>query len=179
MPVIRIEDDAQVYTAEDGETVLLALRRQGITLPSSCEAGECGTCKVQLLAGEVHELDDDPWALEPDVRAGGIVLACRATVWSDVVIRRLRGLEPQRVLGARVLAWDAAQLRLQLAVEAGELAPGDVGRSVTVEGAQAVSFNARIVAVDGWHVSCALQPAGVQTAEAPQPGDVVVLRLPG
>jgi ferredoxin len=179
MPTIRIEDDASDYSADDGETVLLALRRQGITLPSSCESGECGTCKVQLRAGEVHELDYDPWALEPDVRARGIVLACRATVWSDIVIRRLRGLEPQRVLGARVLAWDAARLQLHLAVEAGELAPGDVERSVTVEGAQAVSFNARIVAVDGRAVSCALQPAGVETAAPPQPGDVLVLRLPG
>ena len=179
MPLIRIEDDAQIYSADDGETVLLALRRQGITLPSSCEVGECGTCKVQLLAGEVHELDYDPWALEPDVRARGIVLACRATVWSDIEIRRLRGLEPQRVLGARVLAWDAGQARLQLVVEAGELAPCDVERSVTVEGAQASSFNARIVSVDGRHVCCALQPAGVQTAEPPQRGDVLVLRLPG
>lgn len=179
MPLIRIEDDARVYSAQDGETVLLALRRHGITMPSSCEAGECGTCKVQLLAGEVHELDYDPWALEPEVRARGIVLACRATVWNDIEIRRLRGLEPQRVLGARVLAWDAGHLQLHLVLEAGELAPGDVERSVTVEGAQASRLRARIVAVDGRAVSCVLQPAGLESVAPPQPGDVVVLRLPG
>ncbi|MCA3220454.1 MAG: 2Fe-2S iron-sulfur cluster binding domain-containing protein [Burkholderiales bacterium] len=179
MPLIRIEDDARIYSAEDGETVLLALRRHRITLPSSCEAGECGTCKVQLLAGEVHELDYDPWALEPEVRVRGIVLACRATVWSDIEIRRLRGLEPQRVLGARVLEWDAGPLQLHLALEAGELAPGDVERSVTVEGAQTGCLYARIVAVDGRHVCCVLQLAGLVSVTRPQPGDVVVLRLPG
>ncbi|MFN9030424.1 MAG: 2Fe-2S iron-sulfur cluster-binding protein [Betaproteobacteria bacterium] len=179
MPLIRIKDDARIYSAEDGETVLLALRRHRITLPSSCEAGECGTCKVQLLAGEVHELDYDPWALEPEVRVRGIVLACRATVWSDIEIRRLRGLEPQRVLGARVLAWDAGPLQLHLALEAGELAPGDVERSVTVEGAQTGCLYARIVAVDGRHVCCVLQLAGLVSVTRPQPGDVVVLRLPG
>ncbi len=178
MHAIRIDGDPTVYGAEDGETVLLALRRQGVTLPSSCEAGECGTCKVALVAGEVQDLDYDPWALDDDLRARGIVLACRSTVWSDITLRRLRALEPQRVLGARVLAWQViGDVLLQL--EAGDLSADDAGRSVALELGDARSLDARIVGVRDREVACALSPTShAQVPEVP-PGEVVVLRMHG
>ncbi len=178
MHAIRIEGDTTVYDAEDGETVLLALRRQGVQLPSSCEAGDCGTCKVALVAGTVQELDYDPWALDEDLRARGIVLACRSTVWSDITLRRLRALAPQRVLGARVLAWQAVgEVRLQ--VEAGDLAADDVGRSLALELGHARSLDARIAAVRDREVACALAPASRAQAPEVAPGEVVVLRMHG
>jgi phthalate 4,5-dioxygenase reductase subunit len=33
------------------ETLLDALRREGATIPSSCESGTCGTCRIRLLDG--------------------------------------------------------------------------------------------------------------------------------
>jgi ferredoxin len=178
MHALRIEGDPAVYDAADGETVLLALRRQGVALPSSCESGECGTCKVALVAGEVQELNYDPWALDDDLRARGIVLACRSTVWGDVTLRRLRALEPQRVLGARVLAWPAdGNVRLHL--EAGELHPGDSGRSVALELGDALQLDARIARVHGADLACTLAPAARAQVHAIEPGAVVVLRLRG
>ncbi|GAA3464962.1 PDR/VanB family oxidoreductase [Saccharothrix longispora] len=38
-------------------SLLAALRREGIEVDSSCEAGTCGTCRVSVLAGEVDHRD--------------------------------------------------------------------------------------------------------------------------
>ena len=39
------------------ETILQALRARGVTVPSDCEAGTCGTCVTGLLAGEADHRD--------------------------------------------------------------------------------------------------------------------------
>ncbi|MEM9048382.1 MAG: PDR/VanB family oxidoreductase [Pseudomonadota bacterium] len=38
-------------------SILEALREAGITAPSSCESGTCGTCKIGLIAGAVDHRD--------------------------------------------------------------------------------------------------------------------------
>ena len=38
-------------------SILEALRDAGITIPSSCESGTCGTCRTRLIAGEVEHRD--------------------------------------------------------------------------------------------------------------------------
>jgi ferredoxin-NAD(P)+ reductase (naphthalene dioxygenase ferredoxin-specific) len=72
-----------------GDTVLAALLRAGMAFPFSCQTGTCGTCKCELVSGEVHELDYSEHVLSAAERARGIVLACRAQVRTDVAVRRL------------------------------------------------------------------------------------------
>ena len=48
--------DTEVQVGES-ETMLDALRRQGIKVHSSCESGTCGSCKVAYLDGEVDHRD--------------------------------------------------------------------------------------------------------------------------
>lgn len=48
---IRIASSGQVCIVDAGETVLAALARLGIEIPSSCEQGICGTCVTRLLDG--------------------------------------------------------------------------------------------------------------------------------
>jgi ferredoxin-NADP reductase len=56
------------------ETLLQALRRTGVDVPSDCEEGLCGTCEVRVLAGEIDHRDKVLSAAE---RAGGQrVIAC-------------------------------------------------------------------------------------------------------
>lgn len=43
--------------SQAGETLLQTLRRMGVDVPSSCEAGTCGTCLVDLLEGQVEAHD--------------------------------------------------------------------------------------------------------------------------
>ena len=39
--------------AEEDESVLAAALRQGVVLPYSCRNGSCGSCKGQIVDGEV------------------------------------------------------------------------------------------------------------------------------
>lgn len=79
----------QPVAAQAGDTVLAALLRAGLAFPFSCQTGTCGTCKCELVSGEVHELDYSEHVLSAHERARGIVLACRAEVRDDVVVRRI------------------------------------------------------------------------------------------
>jgi len=103
---IRIDGSADSAEAEPGDTVLDALLMAGVGFAYSCQAGNCGTCKCELLEGEVVELEYSEHALTPSERARGIVLACRSQVWSDVAIRKLDDEEflvhPARVMLCRV-----------------------------------------------------------------------------
>jgi ferredoxin len=74
---------------EPGDTLLAALLRAGLAFPFSCQTGNCGTCKCELVSGEVHELDYSTRTLPAAERARGIVLACRAEPRGDAVIRRI------------------------------------------------------------------------------------------
>ena len=38
----------------DGETILHAGLRQGLTLPYECATGTCGTCRARVVSGDVH-----------------------------------------------------------------------------------------------------------------------------
>lgn len=75
--------------ARAGDTLLGALLRAGLTFPFSCQTGNCGTCKCELLSGTVTELPYSGAALGEGERAKGLVLACRSLVNGDCVVRRI------------------------------------------------------------------------------------------
>jgi ferredoxin len=72
-----------------GDTLLASLLRAGLAFPFSCQAGNCGTCKCEVVSGAVHELEYSEQALSAAERTRGIVLACRTEVLNDTVIRRI------------------------------------------------------------------------------------------
>jgi len=79
----------ETVPVEPGDTLLAALLRAGLAFPFSCQTGNCGTCKCELVSGAVHELDYSAHILPAAERARGIVLACRAEPRGDAVIRRI------------------------------------------------------------------------------------------
>src|SRR5690606_20390651 len=59
--------------------------------PYECNAGACGTCKVELLEGSIDSLRPDAPGLDETSRSRGRVLACQARPRSDCAIKvRLR-----------------------------------------------------------------------------------------
>lgn len=106
MPQVRIAQTEELFSAEDGETVLAAAQRAGLPFPYSCQAGNCGSCKCELVEGEIFELDYSEYALSAAERASGLILACRTQVWGDSTIRRLADEEivmhPSRIIPCRV-----------------------------------------------------------------------------
>ena len=84
---ITLEGDERRIPVQAGDTILACLLRAGVPFPFSCQTGNCGTCKCELVSGEVVELERSEQALRADERARGIILACRSEVRGDARVR--------------------------------------------------------------------------------------------
>lgn len=83
---LTIEPLGVAIEVASGQTLLDAALRQGVYLPHACCHGLCGTCKVQVLEGEVDHGAANPFALMDIERDEGKTLACCATLLSDAVV---------------------------------------------------------------------------------------------
>jgi len=106
--LIHLEDHPQPIEAEAGDLILDALLLAGVPMAYSCQQGNCGTCKCELVEGEIMELDYSEYALKPEERAKNLILACRTQAWGDVTLRRLDDEElmvhPERFMRCKVAA---------------------------------------------------------------------------
>jgi ferredoxin len=66
-----------------GQTILEAAEDGGVAVDSLCRAGVCGTCRIQVSAGDV---ECESTTLDDDDRSGGFVLACVSTAKSDCTV---------------------------------------------------------------------------------------------
>jgi toluene monooxygenase electron transfer component len=90
MREIRIEGGPEYRCASD-DTLLRAALRAGLGMPYECNAGSCGTCKVELVEGQITSLRPDAPGLGERDRARNRVLACQAQPGTDCRIKvRLR-----------------------------------------------------------------------------------------
>jgi ferredoxin len=87
--LITIEGVAEPIPARAGDTLLDALLSAGVPFPYACQSGSCGTCKCELVAGDVLELECSAEALTPAERARNVILACRTRARGDARIRRV------------------------------------------------------------------------------------------
>ena len=86
MHEIRVEG-GEPYRCAGDDTLL----RAGLGFPYECNSGSCGTCKVELVAGEIESLRPDAPGLAERDRAKNRVLACQAQPRGDCAIKvRLR-----------------------------------------------------------------------------------------
>lgn len=83
---LTIEPLGQAVSLRPDQTVLDACLRAGVWLPHACGHGVCGTCKVQVLDGEVEHGDASNFALMDFERDEGKILACCATAVGDLTI---------------------------------------------------------------------------------------------
>ncbi|MBN2851738.1 MAG: iron-sulfur cluster-binding domain-containing protein [Clostridia bacterium] len=67
------------------ETVLIALERAGIAVPSKCRGGECGFCRSRLESGEIFTPDELDARRIADIKEGYIHPCCTYPL-SDLVI---------------------------------------------------------------------------------------------
>lgn len=85
-PVFAVElrRSGRTVPCEAGTSILDAAARAGVTLPSSCTQGMCGTCMCALEAGTVEM--DHAGGIRPRDVARGRILPCCSTPTSDVVL---------------------------------------------------------------------------------------------
>lgn len=81
---VRFARSGREIDCEPGTPVLTAAARAGLTLPSSCGEGVCGTCKVTLLSGSVDM--QHAGGIRPREIAAGQVLLCCSTPEEDLEI---------------------------------------------------------------------------------------------
>lgn len=120
---VRIATSGHEFTVNEGENILDAALRQGLSLPYSCRGGTCGSCKGKVVQGEVAYPHGTPPALSAVERAAGMALFCQAQPRGDLVIEirepysadelPLKKL-PARVIKKEFLAPDVVRLYLKL-----------------------------------------------------------------
>ena len=83
--LVTIQIAEHSFIGNNQRDLLTQAEQQGMSLPWSCRAGICGSCKQQLVSGEV---DQPPApALSAAERAAGVVLTCCCVPLTDVVLR--------------------------------------------------------------------------------------------
>src|ERR1700757_2325397 len=86
---VRFEPVGIEMEIEEGETVLNAAFRQGVTLMHGCKEGQCAACKSVLREGDIELLKYSTFALSDSEREQDKVLLCRTLAYSDLVVELL------------------------------------------------------------------------------------------
>ncbi|GAA3550245.1 hybrid-cluster NAD(P)-dependent oxidoreductase [Zobellella aerophila] len=79
---VQVRLGRQEFTGNNQQDLLTQAEGQGISLPWSCRAGICGSCKQTLKTGEVAQPEAP--ALSVAEREAGVILACCCVPLSDV-----------------------------------------------------------------------------------------------
>jgi len=163
----------KAFPQADGQTVLDAAAKAGVSLPYSCKTGRCSTCKCKVMHGQSTALVDEI-GLTADERAQGFVLSCVRSASTDLlldvedlgdqVIPEVKTL-PARISSLEKLAPDVLCVKLRfppntsLIYLAGQyidvIGPGGLRRSYSVANAQVPDkqLELHIRAVDGGAMS--------------------------
>jgi toluene monooxygenase electron transfer component len=85
--MVRIDGGEQRYACHAGDTLLRAGLRAGIGLSYECNAGSCGTCKIELVSGELDDLYPQAPGIKQRDRDRGRRLACQSVPRGDCTIK--------------------------------------------------------------------------------------------
>jgi len=84
---IQLTEQDVNFNIEKEETVLEAALRQGHNLPYGCRNGECGTCKANVISGNIIYTGSLPEALSEEEHQQGVALLCQAQATSNLSIK--------------------------------------------------------------------------------------------
>ncbi len=84
---IRLAPSGTSFEAAEGEAVLNAALRQGVSLRYGCRHGNCSSCKYLVTDGEVDFGKASPYSLSEREREDGWALLCCAHALSDLEIQ--------------------------------------------------------------------------------------------
>jgi ferredoxin-NADP reductase len=81
---IELRRSARTISCDAGTSILTAAALAGVTLPSSCGEGVCGTCKSTLVSGDV-EMNHGGGIRKREIEQNKILLCC-STPTTDIVV---------------------------------------------------------------------------------------------
>ena len=84
---IKFDEQNFDYDCDGGDTLLRGALRSGLGFPYECNSGGCGSCKFELVSGEVEELwSEAPGRTRRDIKKGKL-LGCQCRPKTDCVIK--------------------------------------------------------------------------------------------
>ena len=86
---VRFEPVGVEMDVMEGETVLDAAFRQGISVMHGCKEGQCSSCKSLLVEGDIELLKYSTFALPDYQRDTNHILLCRTLAYSDITVELL------------------------------------------------------------------------------------------
>jgi propane monooxygenase reductase subunit len=104
---VRFEPVGVEMEVEEGETVLDAAFRQGISVMHGCKEGQCSSCKSLLVEGDIELLKYSTFALPDYERETDHILLCRTLAYSDIVVELLNYDEDLMRRSIAVRSFDA------------------------------------------------------------------------
>jgi propane monooxygenase reductase subunit len=87
--LVRFEPVGIEMDVHEGETVLDAAFRQGISVMHGCKEGQCASCKSKLIEGDIELLKYSTFALPESERDTDHILLCRTLAFSDITVELL------------------------------------------------------------------------------------------
>lgn len=81
---VRFSLSDKTVACTQADTVLKLAKSAGLNLPSGCNFGLCGTCKVKKISGEVHMVHNG--GISEDDVAAGYILACCSHPMGDIEV---------------------------------------------------------------------------------------------
>jgi toluene monooxygenase electron transfer component len=173
MAQITVANAGTVFACED-DTIMRAAVRAGLGFPYECNAGSCGTCRFELIEGQVvHERANSPAWGERD-RQRNRYLGCQTRPLSDCKIKvylgdQYKSLRPPKRVEARLfetedITHDMREFRFRLSEPAPFLA-GQYAllRIPGVEGTRAYSICNIPDPGEEWHFQIKRVPGGSAT----------------
>lgn len=171
---ITFEGDGTAVLQRDDDTVLRAALRAGVGFPYECSSGGCGSCKFELIEGELENLWSSAPGLSERDRRKKRFLACQCRPKSDLRIKVRVGTEymppirPKRhkakVIGTSDVTHDIREFRL-LTKDKAEFLPGQYALlAIPGVGAMRAYSMSNIANAEGeWHFQVRLVPGGAAT----------------
>jgi toluene monooxygenase electron transfer component len=121
--VVKVEKTDVQFTCDGMDTITRAGLKAGFGMPYECNAGGCGTCRFELVEGEVEDLYPDAPVLTERDRKRGRKLACQSRPRGAVTIRQrledvyIPHIKPVRqsytVVAARDITHDIKEFRFR------------------------------------------------------------------
>jgi propane monooxygenase reductase component len=109
---VRFEPVGIEMEVEEGETVLDAAFRQGISLAHGCKEGQCSSCKSLLVEGDIELKKYSTFALPDSERDTNHILLCRTHAYSDLTVELLNYDEDLLRRSIAVKSFDAKVLNV-------------------------------------------------------------------
>jgi len=84
---VTISNTGETFEVTGKINLLQAAKNAGVDWPCDCKVGSCGTCRAVLVEGKVKELADFAYTLDGDMLKAGYILACQASLKSDIIVQ--------------------------------------------------------------------------------------------